>query len=246
MSRTNRLGRVRRDLRVVGTLLRMLSAGRKVNPARAGGYSDALAPHVRRRPDAPVLIGESGSLSWRELDELANRVAHWARAQGLGRGDIVALLMENRPEFVAIWLGLSRLGIVSALLNTNLTGERLAHCVREAAPRYWIVGTEQLEACASTLPHLEDQPALLLSGPAATRPAALEEAENLDELISALPTSEIDPALRRDLRMGDGLFLIYTSGTTGLPKAAKISHYKALITGLGSKIAQELTPRDRV
>ena len=108
------------------------------------------------------------------------------------------------------------------------------------------MGTEQLDACASTLPHLEDQPALLLSGPAATRPAALEEAENLDELISALPTSEIDPALRRDLRMGDGLFLIYTSGTTGLPKAAKISHYKALVTGFASKIAQGLTPRDRI
>jgi fatty-acyl-CoA synthase len=159
-----RLARFRRDLRVVFALLKTLRTMRRFGPTRARSYSDALAPHVQRRPDAPALIGESTSLTWRELDELANRVAHWAASAGLGHRDVVALSMENRPEFVAIWLGLSRLGIVTALLNTHLTGGRLAHCVREAAPRHWIVSEELLEACSSALPDLEERPALSVAG----------------------------------------------------------------------------------
>ena len=154
--------------------------------------------------------------------------------------------MENRPDFIAIWLGLSRLGIVSALLNTNLTGDRLAHCVREAAPRHWIVGTELLEDCASALPHLDAAPALFYSGSEAELPSEFSEATDFDETIAASSSKPVDPARRKGQRADDPLFYIYTSGTTGLPKAARISHAKALVTGSGSRIAQGLTSEDRV
>ena len=242
----SRLSGLRRDLYVTKLLLQTAGELRKIAPDKAVGYSDLLAPHMKARPDRPALVGPSGSLTWRQLDEYANRVAHWAEDEGLTRGDVVALSMENRPDFIAIWLGLSRLGIVSALLNTNLTGDRLAHCVREAAPRHWIVGTELAEECASAIAHLGQPPALFYSGPEAELPAEFSAATNFDASIAASSSQPVDPAKRKDLRAGDPLFYIYTSGTTGLPKAARISHAKALVTGAGSRIAQGLTSKDRV
>jgi non-ribosomal peptide synthetase component F len=64
-------------------------------------------------------------LTFAQHDELANRVAHWALAQGLKKGDVVALLLENCLEYTAIWLGLAKLGVVSALINTQTRGQSL-------------------------------------------------------------------------------------------------------------------------
>jgi fatty-acyl-CoA synthase len=260
-----------KDLEVLKVLGRTLGTAIRVQPEKELGYSDLLAPHFERDPDRPALIGESGRMSWRELDQTASRVAHWALDQGLGRGQVVALLMENRPEFIAIWLGLSRVGVVTALLNTNLVGDRLAHCMREADVSHWIVGTELLEAAASARPHLEGSMRIFrstLGSSAAAGPDAedgrdsgqgdgtahtdrddvtriLGELEDFDAQLAEQPGDPIDPTHRKGLRAGDGLFLIYTSGTTGLPKAARISHYKAVMTGAGSMHAQGLGAADR-
>ena len=76
---------------------------------------------------APALLARDGSLSYRGLAERSNQYARWGLLQGLKGGDVVALLMPNRAEYVAAWLGLTRLGATVALLNTHLTGDALAH-----------------------------------------------------------------------------------------------------------------------
>ena len=68
-------------------------------------------------------------MTYRQYDERADQYARWAMAHGVGKGDVVALMMPNRPEYLAVWLGIARAGGVIALLNTNLTGTALAHCV---------------------------------------------------------------------------------------------------------------------
>jgi len=226
--------------------------------ARAGAdrqvdYSDWLEGPIRSSGSRPALIGETRSLSWSALDAFANRTAHWAASEGLRRGDVVALLMENRAEFVAIWLGLSRIGVVTALLNTNLTGERLAHCLHEASARHLVVGAELAANAASALPELEAPPQVLVASegapPAAdpsASPAELANARSFDEALAAQPATPVDPAAREARRGADGLFLIYTSGTTGLPKAARVSHSKAIAAGLAAWKLQGLTAKDRV
>ena len=242
-----------RNAGVLKTLARTLAPAARAQPGREIGYSDFLAPYFARNPDRPALIGEAGRMSWRELDEAANRVANWAVSEGLGRGQVVALSMENRPEYVATWLGLSRVGVVTALLNTNLTGDRLAHCMKEADTLHWIVGEELMESAASALPHLEAPPRLYrtrsgsneeTSGIAADVDRSTE-AVDFDGLLAEQSVASVDPELRKGLLAGDGLFLIYTSGTTGLPKAARISHSKAIVMGLGSARAQDLGSTDR-
>jgi len=246
----------RRDFSVVRSLVPILLAARKAAADKTIDYSDLLEPHFKGRADRPVLIGESSSMTWSELDAFANRAAHWATGEGLVRGDVVALSMENRPEFIGLWLGLSRVGVVSALMNTNLTGERLAHCLREANARHWIVGAEMAEAVASALPELSAVPQILVAGGGDER---IESAEAIPSVLSDIAkdaqafdanhakqsSSSVDPGLRADRLGGDGLFLIYTSGTTGLPKAARISHTKAITTGIGSWKAMGLTEDDR-
>ena len=101
------LRRIRRDLEFVSIFGRVLGPGMRILPTRKVDYSDMLAEHFQRRPDQPALIGESSRMTWGELDRFANRVANWALSEGLERGDVVALLMDNRAEYVATWLGLS-------------------------------------------------------------------------------------------------------------------------------------------
>ena len=74
------------------------------------------------RGDAPALLSARECLTYRALAERANRYARWALGQDLGKGDTVCLIMPNRPEYLAIWLGITKVGGVVSLINTNLRG----------------------------------------------------------------------------------------------------------------------------
>jgi fatty-acyl-CoA synthase len=110
-----------------------------------------------------------------------------------------------------------------ALLNTNLSGAALAHCIDAAAPRRIIVAGELAERFAEAAPHLRSKPDLWLHGDAAI-PAPL-----LDRAIEPLPGGALSAPERRDVRLADRALLIYTSGTTGLPKAAHVSHHRIMM-----------------
>src|SRR5215467_16038816 len=109
---------------------------------------------AERYGDAPALLSGRECFSYRELGERSNRYARWALALGLGKGDTVCLLMPNRPEFLALWLGVTRVGGVVALLNTNLTGHALAHCINVVTPKHIIVAAELLPSLETARPHL--------------------------------------------------------------------------------------------
>src|SRR5262245_59045606 len=72
--------------------------------------------------DAPALLSDRERFSYRQLAERSNRYARWALTQGIRKGDTVCLMMPGRPEFLAAWIGITRVGGVVALINTHLTG----------------------------------------------------------------------------------------------------------------------------
>ena len=83
------------------TLYRMMRVGLpllRLKPNSAYSIADLIEKQVAARADHPLVFFEGRRTSYREYNALANRVAHWAHAQGLGPGDVVALLMQNRPE----------------------------------------------------------------------------------------------------------------------------------------------------
>src|SRR5260370_14345852 len=94
---------------------------------------------AERYGDAPALLSDRESFTYRELAARANQYARWTLAQGIQKGDTVCLMMPNRPQYMALWLAITRVGGVVALLNSNLTGAKLAYCVHLVAPKHVIV-----------------------------------------------------------------------------------------------------------
>ena len=90
----------------------------------------------------PALIGRETTFSHALLAARMYRYANWALDQGIGKGDGVALLLPNSPDYMAAWLGLTGIGAVAALLNTHLRGAGLAHAIGAAAPKHLIVAPE--------------------------------------------------------------------------------------------------------
>ncbi|HEX4470079.1 MAG TPA: AMP-binding protein, partial [Gemmatimonadaceae bacterium] len=107
-----------------------------------------LAELADKFGDRVALIGEDETLNYQALAERASRYARWAVGQGLTRGDVVCLMMHNCPDYLAAWLGITRVGAIVALINTNLIGDSLAHALRVATPRLVVVGADLAGAVA--------------------------------------------------------------------------------------------------
>ena len=180
---------------------------------------DGLA---ERFGDAPALIGEREQLSYRALAESVHRYARWALAEGIAAGDVVCLLMANCPDYMAIWLGLTRAGAVVALVNTNLAGEALRHSIDIVAAKHVIAGTELAGAVAALLPRLAPGVRCWVHGGDAPGFSPLERE------VSKFPGDPLPPDEARSPKAADRALYIYTSGTTGPPKAAAISHFRLM------------------
>src|ERR1700739_1160105 len=100
------------------------------NPQRL--FADIVDDWAARQGDRPALRSEGESLTYRALSERINRYARWALAAGIKRGDTVAQIMPTRPDYIAAWLGISRIGGVVALINTKLVGQSLGACIELA------------------------------------------------------------------------------------------------------------------
>ncbi len=186
-------------------------------------FPQLIAELADKYGDAPALLSERERFSYRELAERANRYARWALAQGVAKGDTVCLLMPNRPEFLALWLGVTRVGGVVALLNTNLTGAALGYCVNAVKPKHVVVAAELFAAMETARPHITGHAQFWLHGEAAAN------FPRIDRAIETIPGDELAPSERRPLTIEDRALYIYTSGTTGLPKAANMNHYRVML-----------------
>jgi fatty-acyl-CoA synthase len=222
----------------------VLSTVRWTGPAaRDDGTTvpDDLEASIDRHARRPAFQTEAGPVSYAAFDRMANRYAHWALAQGLKAGDRVALFMGNRPDYVALWFGLSKVGVITALINTHLGGESLAHCIRVSEARHVIFGEEQTESLRATLPMLESGYAFWNADGGGER-----WARDLGRACDGLSEARPDPARRGEIGVGDTCLLIYTSGTTGLPKAAKMSHMRLRHLMRSFIGVCSVTPRDRI
>jgi fatty-acyl-CoA synthase len=190
-------------------------------------------------PDAPALISATEQLTYAALAARANAYARWAIAQNIAKGETVCLMMPNRPEYMAIWLGLSSVGVVVALINTQLRGPSLAHCINAVAPAHVIAAVEFSVELQSLAVDLESRPTIWSHG----EDSAFAR---VDQAVAKLSGDTLSASERRAVTIADRALLIYTSGTTGLPKAANVSHRRALLWSLWFAGLMNTGPRDRV
>jgi fatty-acyl-CoA synthase len=227
---------VARETAYLSAVGRTMFRMRHVKPDSPSTIVDIVEGHARQTPDAPALLCLDQTVSYRALDEGANRYAHWALAQGVQRGEAVAVFMENRAEYVMAWLGLLKVGAIAALINTNLRGTPLAHCVGIAAAKHAIIGAELADGFAEAAPQLETQPVAWITG----------NGGNLDQALATMPSTPVAASVRAGVTCKDKAFYIYTSGTTGLPKAANITHLRMLFMMYGFAGGLNMSASDRM
>ena len=112
--------RVRREFKFVRALVRTLRRVGSISSQSSHLICDDLEAAVDSWRERRAVSFEGHALTYGEMDAIANRYAHWALEHGVRRGQTVALLMGNRAEYLAIWYGLSKVGVAAALINTNL------------------------------------------------------------------------------------------------------------------------------
>ena len=195
--------------------------------SRAGSWTigELLSAQARRVPDRVAIDDGSHVLTYRALNERANRLAHCLAALGVARGARVAILSENRTEYLEAVYAAAKLGAILSALNWRLARDELAHCVDLVEPAVVLVSARfepVLRALATSIA------SIIVFGP--DYESRLQAATALEPAITAQPE--------------DGLLILYTSGTTGMPKGALISHRAELARMQLSRIDHGLAEGD--
>lgn len=176
-----------------------------------------------RHPDRAFLRFEGREYSWGDANREVNRYANVLAAHGVKRGDVVGILMANRPEALFTVLATVKLGATAGLLNHNQRDTVLQHSFGLLNSVLDVIGEESAEALDTLT---EARPALLWSEQLALEARAADSA---------------NPAVTAEVTARERAYLIFTSGTTGLPKASVMTHQRwtksmAGIGGLGVRL----------
>lgn len=234
------LDRLQSEIAYLHGALRTLNRTKPValNPNHV--LCDLMEEAAARFADRPALVGDDDVWTFREMIGRVNRVARWARANGIGKGDNVALFLNNCRDYPLIWLGIARAGGATALINTNLTGQGLAHSVSIVNAKKIIVGMPLLGAWQDANNLLNEKPEILTFGGSVD---GLKRFETERDQFASEPLAANEKV---PLTIEDRCVYIYTSGTTGLPKAANINHYRIKAMALGFSAVMDVTPEDRM
>ncbi|CAG0915877.1 unnamed protein product [Notodromas monacha] len=183
---------------------------------------DLFIKNAKAFPNKLAVIAEGKKWTFKDLDEYSNQVANYFQAQGYKKGDVVALFMDNSPEFIGMWLGLAKVGVVPALVNINLRLIQLVHCIKIAESKAVVFHSNFSEAFGEVEADLGSKfPKFVVRIDGEDKKAAGNFVDLLSEMKDA---SNSEPVVKEQLGFHDKLVYIYTSGTTGMPKAAVIKH----------------------
>jgi fatty-acyl-CoA synthase len=233
--------RFKREVRFLKGLSRTLKRVKSIAPDSPNLICDDLEAAVDKWSGSQAIVFEGRSVTYAELDAIANRYAHWAKGQGITRGQTVALFMPNRLEYLAIWYGLSKVGVATALINNQLTGPALAHCLNISQALHCIVDTETSPCFEQVKGSLERHVQQWILGEA--------HGEQRDLANALKSCSQLRPdrlTARNGLTARDTALYIFTSGTTGLPKAARITHMRAQLYMRGFAGSTDARATDRI
>ena len=193
-------------------------------------------------PEKPAIIFEGKQISYAELHRRANRTACWLQSVGIEKGDRVALLLNNCPEFLEIYFACSRLGAVFVPINFRSAAPEVDYFLKNARPRLFIFGNDYAEIIEKL--DLENSlPPVLLAvvGESPDSPSTIHYHRGTQNYDGQKPflTRTLGPANPEEPQV-----IMYTSGTTGLPKGAVLTHRKTFFNCLNADIFFKLQVDD--
>lgn len=191
--------------------------------------------------DKAAVIYQDQTISYSELNKMANRYAHFFQAEGFKKGDVVALLMDNRPEYLIAAMGLSKLGVIVSLINTVIRGERLAHAINISEARAIIIGHEMIDIYNSIIQGIRlKSPAKVL---VETQGLEINIPQGMQALNPLLEQHAADnPQTTGSVSNEDTFIYMETAGSSGLRKAVAIPHKRWLIMGCQFTLIGDLKP----
>ena len=227
------------EYKFIKTSKRMLAAVEDISSESSNLVPDDIERIADKYPDNIAFIDDEREWTYAQFDAYANQVAHWAVAQNCQRGDTIAVFVPNRLEYVAVWFGLSKVGVIPALINYQLRAGALAHCVTISHANIAIVDHELLGAWDSAKADLPDGIIAYCAFGEDNKFPSFDAAIAVQE--SVRPNRNV----RDGLVSGDIFMKMFTSGTTGMPKAAKIAHTRGQLYMRGFVVASGAKSIDR-
>tara|TARA_B100000927_G_scaffold126893_1_gene102353 strand:- start:309 stop:2087 length:1779 start_codon:yes stop_codon:yes gene_type:complete len=234
------LKRIKNEYIYISTFGRIFKALRSIESNPEQIVPLQIAEFAKKNPDSVAIYYEDKEITYRDLIDRSNKYAQWFLNNNLSKGDVVALMMENRPEFLACWIGITQAGGTVALINTNLSGQPLDYSLGISQASNLILGSELLENFLTTNDETKSNFKTWTQG----NYNDSNYFEDLDKYLNNLSVDkpEVDYKITND----DDALYIYTSGTTGNPKAATISHKRLRLMMMGFKGAIQPNKNDRV
>jgi long-chain acyl-CoA synthetase len=207
------------------------ASGGEGNEPAARNLVEAFHNTVEKHGDTPALLTKDETwATWNELRDRVRRIAGGLAKRGVSKGDTVAMLLNNRPEFVACDLGAVSLGAVPFSIYQTASPEQIAYQVGDAGARIAITETALLDRMqAARDAGAEIEHIVVVDGDGGD--------STLEDLMDADPDFDPDP-LVDEIEPDDLLTLIYTSGTTGPPKGVQLTHRNllSLVSGVEEMI----------
>jgi fatty-acyl-CoA synthase len=231
-----------REVRFLRGLFRTLGRVRDVRLDSPTLICDDLEAAVDLYAQNTAFEFEGRNITYAQFDTLANRYANWASGRGIKRGDTVALFMPNRTEYAAIWYGLSKVGVATALINNQIAGSALVHCLNISGASHVICDLETADGFEAVRHELARTMTHWVLGGGPMR-GDLDFDRALKGVSSLRPDRD---RMRLGMTAKDTALYIFTSGTTGLPKAARMTHLRVQLYMRGFAGATGANAKDRI
>jgi acyl-CoA synthetase (AMP-forming)/AMP-acid ligase II len=197
------------------------------NAVRRAGIltvGEVLVVQARRHPKKTAVVDGKKSFDFVTLNDRVNRLGHALAERGIGRGSRVAVLSENRSEYIETAFAAAKLGAIICALNWRLAKDEMVHCIALVDPTIILVSARFKHRLSE----------FSWSG------LALDIDTEYEDILKTAVNTELPVVAEAE----DGFLVVYTSGTTGLPKGALISHRAEMTRMDYSRIDAGLVPGD--
>jgi fatty-acyl-CoA synthase len=194
-------------------------------------------------PNKEIIIFEDRRITYKEFNDAANRVAHYLQSLGMKKGDRVAAITLNCPEFIALYFAVAKLGLVLVPLNFRLVGPEIEYQINNSGSRMLFFHDAFIPNFEKVMGRLTvDKDKYVFINTLKSDKPCPDWAVRYDEKVPKFPSTEAQP--EEPVYLEDPLAIIYTSGVTGAPKGAMVNHNQTFYKVMNTTMGGHTTPND--